>query len=273
MVISSSDKAYKKLLKSGSVLKGLRKRMGGGLGCIVGGLILVGTGLLLYFMFRLIGMAHQDGLLFLGFFGILGLPLVLIGIIFHNRRVRMYLSFYQKAAGFSETELHRVEEELASPDVYITAIRRTGAGKKDRFVSCIITDSYLVTDNYIRRIDDLFLAAFTDTTPAWWIQLLTRNGSTPVFGIIVLSKADDDAYFIGFNTVLESKEEICTDIIDELHRRNPEMLRTVRLLCDGREFNLLKDCKEVLRLYREGHSFTEKSSTIIIGGKAYKSLR
>lgn len=244
MVIQTKDKEYQKLLKRGSILKGLRSIKGGGLGCIAGGITCLVFALLLLFMFFIIDLL-RIGVFFLALCGIPGALLVLIGILLRLKRNSSYMAFYQKETGFSEEELRQVDRELASPNVQIIGYKRDGSFNQ-RAIACFITEHYFVTEHYyIRKLEDLVAVAFTNKPVIW--------------GLLCLSKQDSKVQFMSFLTPTEKKSALCTEIIQALFLRNPQILRGQYLKCDNRTYDLLDEntSKEILRLYLEGRKFEE----------------
>ncbi len=240
MVLNRDHAEYRKLAKSGSILKGLRTFKGGGLGLIAGGWVLIGFAVftaLLFLPFGIIGGA----IFFLVLLGVPGLILIGIGIPMRNKRNRTYMEFYQKETGFSEQELLQLDQELAAPDVEIIGYVREGGSKKHPGIACIITEHYFVTEwYYIRRLEDMIAAAFTD--------------ATAIFGLLCLSKQDTEAQFMTFGAPSDKKEALCTEIIQALHRRNPNLICHKKFLWNGQRFDLEKDGKAIRQMYLESFS-------------------
>lgn len=244
MVIAREDKEYQKLLKGGSVLKGLRSSKGGGLGCIAGGVTLAVFGLLLFLML---------GPFFLCLFGVPGVILILVGQRLKHKRDSSYLSYYQEQTGFSEGELLAIDRELAAPDVHIIGYIREGAVNQHG-IACFITEHYFVTESYyVRRLEDMIAVAYTER--------MIPDGEHVIFGLLCLSKQDKEARFMTFGTAPDKKEGLCLEIIEELARRNPKLLCQEYVKCDDRKYELMTESREILRLYQEGRSLEEASQT------------
>jgi len=235
MVLNTDYAEYRKLAKSGSILKGLRSSKGGGLGLIAGGWVLIIFAFFVGLLFLPMG-ADGATFFFLGIFGIPGLILLGIGIPMRNKRNRTYMEFYQKETGFSEQELLQVDQELAAPDVEIIGYVRAGGSKKHPGIACIITRHYFVTEwYYIRRLEDMIAAAYT-------------NEST-IFGLLCLSKQDPEARFMTFGAASDKKEALCNEIIQALHRRKPNLICHKRFLWNGQRFDLEKDGEAIRQMY------------------------
>jgi len=250
MVLNTDYDGYRKLAKSGSILKGLRSSKGGGLGLIAGGWTFIGFAIFIGLLFLPMGVIG-GALFFLGLFGIPGIIMVGIGIPMRNKRNRAYMEFYQKKTGFSEQELLQIDQELAAPDVEIIGYVRAGGSKKHPGIACIITKHYFVTEwDYIRRLEDLIAVAYT-------------NEST-IFGLLCLAKQDTDTEFMTFATASEKKEALCTEIIQALVRRNPNLICHKRFVWNGQKFDLEKDGKALrqkyLELFPEGMPGNEKEA-------------
>lgn len=256
MIIKSEEKPYQKLLKSKSVLQGLRKTRGIGRGLIAGGLTLLGFGLLLLLLFWWMDRT-SIGVFFLILCGLPGVPMLAAGFLLRQKRNSSYLSFYQKSTGFDEAELRQVERELASPSVHIIGDSQDFGGKGNPVVACILTEHYFVTAEYVRRLEDMIAAAFSDNVQLPHVQVVQRRGMGIVFGLLLLAKTDEDAWFVTFNTAESNKKALCTEIVQALSLRNPAVLKTQHLVCEGRKYDLKKNGKELLRLYKEGHTIEE----------------
>lgn len=244
MVIAREDKEYQKLLKAGSILKGLRSSKGGGLGCIGGGVTLALFGLLLFLLL---------GPFFLCLFGVPGVILILVGLRLKHKRDSSYLSYYQKQTGFSEGELRSVDRELAAPNVHIIGYIKAGA-VNEHGIACFITEHYFVTEGYyVRRLEDMIAAAYTDR--------MVPDGEHVIFGLLCLSKQDKEVCFMTFGAASDKKEELCLEIIEELARRNPKLLCQEYIQCGDREYELMTESREILRLYQEGRRLEEASQT------------
>lgn len=227
MIASTEHKDYQKLLKDGkgSILKAIRSDKGGGKGLIAGGLVLIGAGVLL---------SMFGGLLY---FGIPGLVLLLIGIPLKRKRESAWINYYKEQTGFSEGEITRLDRELASPSVKLV----TTSGAAANHIACFFTEHYMVMNGmspYVRRLEDFIAAAFSDSSDTWSMSCLTA--------------ADSDTRSVPLLTDTDKKSALCEEIMEELCRRNPKVLRGQEISCDGRTYILERDGAEILRLYREG---------------------
>jgi len=240
MVLNTDHAEYRKLAKSGSILKGLRCGKGGGLGLIAGGWTLIGFAIFTGLLFLPMGIIG-GAVFFLALLGIPGIILIAIGIPMRNKRNRTYMEFYQKETGFDEQELLQLDQELASPNAEIIGYVRSGGSKKHPGIACIITDHYFVTEwYYIRRLEDLVAVAYTN--------------ETNIFGLLCLSKQDEKARFMTFGAASDKKEALCSEIIQALLRRNPNLICHKRFLWNGQKFDLEKDSQAILEMYRNTFS-------------------
>ncbi len=228
MIASTEHKDYQKLMKKGkgSILKAIRADKGGGKGLIVGGIVLLAAALLL---------SMFGGLLF---FGIPALLLLAIGIPLKYKREASWLSYYQEQTGYSESELLRIDRELASPSV---ALVTTSGAAANNGIACFFTEHYMVMNGvspYVRRLEDFIAVAFSDSTDIWSMASLTKQ--------------DKETQSVGLFTDTAKKAALCGEIMQELHRRNPNVLCGPAIACEGRRYILERDGAELLRLYREG---------------------
>lgn len=228
MIASTEHKDYQKLMKKGkgSILKAIRIDKGGGKGLIAGGLVLLAAAL----VFSLFG-----GLIF---FGVPALLLLAIGILLKYKREASWISYYQEKTGYSESELLQIDRELASPSV--TLVITSGAATNN-CIACFFTEHYMVMNGlypYVRRLEDFIAVAFSDSTDIWSMASLTKQ--------------DKETRAVGLFTDSAKKADLCSEIIQELYRRNPNILCGQAIVCEGRHYILERDGAEILRLYQEG---------------------
>lgn len=237
MIVDKNDSAYKKLIKkgNGSVLKGLRAVKGGGRGCIAGGGVLLGFGLVFGIPILIAGIAEGALADFITAAVLIapGLLAMVIGFILRNKRNSSYMEFYQKETGFSEEELKQVDRELTSDNVQMIGYVKFGAAsKRDRAVACFITDNYFVTEwYYVRRIEDMVAAAFSDSEDVW--------------GLVCLSSRDKEAWFETYNVQADRKQELCMEIIAALKSRK-EIISTQFFTLNKKKYDLRKNSRELL---------------------------
>lgn len=247
MILNTDNEVYRKYAKDGSVLKGLRISRGGGKGLVAGGITLFIFAGVLALLFGAMG-SFGGALFFIVLFGVPGLLLLGIGIPMKNKRNNGWLEFYKEDTGFSEEELAQVDRELMSPNVQIIGYVLSGGSKKHPTIACLITDHYFVTEHgYVRRIADMLTSVYSEVTP----------GGADIFGILFLSKQDKDIDFTTFGAASDKKRALCMEIIQALHARNPQILRTRKVACEGKMYDVMKDGKEIKRLCLEGHQFME----------------
>ncbi|MCM1047174.1 MAG: hypothetical protein NC433_01955 [Clostridiales bacterium] len=228
MIASAEHKDYQALLKkgNGSILKALRADKGGGKGLIAGGIILLAAAILL----SLLGM-------FL-IFGIPGLILLVVGIIQKNKRKSSWISYYRETTGYSEGEIQQIDRELASPSVTLIVMPSASV---NNCISCFFTEHYMVMNGmepYVRRLDDFIAVAFSDSTDYWNMSSLTRQ--------------DKETKAVALFTDTDKKPALCSEIMQELSRRNPNVLCSQKIVCEGRNYILERDGAQILRLYQEG---------------------
>ena len=228
MIASTEHKDYQNLLKKGkgSILKAIRIDKGGGKGLIAGGLVLLAAALLLCMFGGLI------------FFGIPGLLLLAIGIPLKHKREASWITYYRERTGYSEGELSQIDRELASPSVKLVI---TSGVTTSNCIACFFTEHYMVMNGvypYIRRLEDFIAVAFSDSTDIWSMASLT--------------KGDKETQSVGLFTDSAKKAALCSEIMQELYRRNPNVLCGQVIACEGKRYILERDGAELLRLYQEG---------------------
>lgn len=228
MIASTEHKDYRKLMEKGkgSILRALRVDKGGGKGLIAGGIALLAAALLLSMFGGLI------------IFGIPALILLAVGILLKHKRDASWLSYYQERTGYSESELLQIDRELASPSAVLVI---TSDKSTNNNIACFFTEHYMITNGmspYVRRLEDFIAVAFSDSTDIWSMASLTKQ--------------DEETQSVGLFTDTAEKAALCNEIIQELHRRNPDVLCSPVIDCEGRRYILERDGAEILRLYREG---------------------
>lgn len=236
MVIDKNDKAYQKIIKkgSGSVLKGLRAVKGGGLGCMAGGIVLLIFGLVFAVPDLIFGIAEgkMGGALLSAMFLIApGLLCVVIGSVLKNKRNSSYMEFYQKETGLGEEELKQVDRELTSPNVQMIGYIKAGS-RNERGIACFITDNYFVTEwYYVRRIEDMVAAAYSDSEDIW--------------GLLCLAKNDKEVHFETYGAPADKKQGLCTEIVAALKNRK-DIIPAQFFTLNGKQYDLRKNSRELL---------------------------
>jgi len=228
MIASIEYKGYQELMSKGkgSILKAIRIDKGGGKGLIAGGIVLLVAALLFSFFGGLI------------FFGIPALLMLAVGISLKHKRTASWLSYYQEKTGYSESELLQIDRELASPSVKLVI---TSGATTNNGIACFFTEHYIVINGvypYVRRLEDFIAVAFSDSTDIWSMASLTKQ--------------DKETQSVGLFTDSAKKAALCNEIIQELYRRNPNILCGQVIACEGRNYILERDGAEILRLYKEG---------------------
>lgn len=242
MVASSENKIYQKLLKTGdgSILKAIRMDKGAGKGLIAGGIVFLVFGLILGIPAAIFAKSHLAGL---GVLGILLLPAILMiipGIILKNRRNANWLSYYQEKYSFTESELLRADRELASPSVKLVLCKSPNT-VKENYIYCFFTENYVLINGvypYLKRLEDFIAVAFSDSTDQWCLVSLTKQ--------------DEYTMAIPLFTDTNNKPPLCREVMQELCRRNPDILCGQQIACEGKAYILERDGEQLVRLYKEG---------------------
>ena len=223
MIASTENKLYQDLMKkgNGSILRALRGKTGAGKGMIAAGIV--------FLIFTIISVV----------FTVLGILLIVFGIVMKSKRTNSWLSYYQEQTGYSEGELQQLDRELASSSVTMVI--------PDHNIACFFTENYMVVNGmepYVRRLEDIIAAAFSDSTDLWCM--------------VVLTKTDKEIKRVGLFTDTAKKPELCEEIMQELFRRNPNVLCGQEIVCGDKLYILERDGAEILRLYQEGHTLEIK---------------
>lgn len=245
MIASTDNKLYLKLMKKGkgSILKAIRIDKGGGKGLIAGAIVL----LIFTLPVTIIGLLADAGDLVSILISVPGILMLVIGIILKNKRTASWLSYYQEQTGFAETELLQADRELASPSTTIVTCRFPNT-TKDSYVAGFFTEHYVLINGvspYLRRLEDIIAVAFSDSTDIWCMAFLTVR--------------DSEALAVNLVTDTARKETLAKEIMQELSRRNPNILCGQEIVCDGRLYILERDGAQILRLYQEGRTLTLKA--------------
>lgn len=220
----------------GSILKAMRTDKGAGRGLIAGSIVL------LVFTLPFSISCYMSGInvLISSLFSVPGFLMLVLGIVFMHKRNSTWVEYYQKESGFSEAEVVRVDMELTYPSVSLVICKNFGAISENH-IACLVTNNYVVIngmDPYIRRLEDIIAAAFSDSMAIWYM--------------VCLSKQDEDVVFLSLFAESYEKKAICWEMIGEMHKRNPNILCSQEIVCEGRVYILERDGAEILRLYKEG---------------------
>ena len=247
MILQKGDQRRERFLKDGNVLRRMRDAGGAGKGCIAGGIVLLVFAVLLSAPCLIAGLG-KAAVAVGGFFMAPGFFLVFLGRGMQTKKVTNYLTYYREATGFDEQELRKVEQEIMAPSMVmignVPTENRQGASEKNPQISCMITDHYFVVpllmgESYIRRIEDMVLAAYSQEIPG-------INGYQ--HGLIFLSKKDTDAYKNAFLA-----REACGEVIGALQARKPDLITSQRFEYGGRHFDAVTDGKEIARVFFTGN--------------------
>lgn len=240
MIASTEHKLYQKTLKKGkgSILKSIRIDKGGGKGLIAGAIVL----LIFTLPLSIFCLIAKVGVVVSILLSVPGLLLLVLGIIFKRKRTASWLSYYQEQTGFSEGELHQVDRELLSPSVTIVTCRFPNT-VKDCYVAGFFTEHYVVINGmspYVRRLEDIIAVAFSDSTDIWCMAFLSTQ--------------DKEALAVNLVTETSRKVTLANEVMQELSRRNPNILCGQVIACEGRHYILERDGAQILRLYQEGRT-------------------
>ncbi|MCM1090432.1 MAG: hypothetical protein NC413_06265 [Muribaculum sp.] len=228
------------MLKKGknSILQSLRSGVGAGKGMIAGGIVL----LIFTLPVTILCLLGNAGVVVSILISAPGILLIAFGILMKNKRAASWLAYYQEQTGYSESELLQIDRELTDPSTTIVTCKAPNAAK-DSYVACFFTEHYMVMNGmepYVRRLEDIIAVAFSDSTDFWHM--------------VCLSKQDQKAAVLGLFTETQGKVKLCKEIMQELCRRNPNVLCGQEIVCDGKVYILERDSAEILRLYQEGRT-------------------
>lgn len=245
MIASAENKIYQKILKKGkgSILKSIRIDKGAGRGLIAGAIVLLVFTLPITIFGIIIGMMEEpdiSGIITSVLLSAPGLLMLVFGIKQKHKRENAWISYYQETTGYSEGELMQIDRELASPSVTLVLGRNVGAVVDD-CIACFVTEHYMVVNGvypYVRRLEDIIAVAFSDSTDIWSMASLTLR--------------DKETTAVGLFTDTARKPGLCKEIMQEICRRNPNILCGQEIVCDGKHYILERDGAELLRLYKEG---------------------
>lgn len=241
MIASTEHKLYQSMIKKNkSILQSLRNVGGWGKGMIAGGIVL----LIFTLPITILGLIGNAGVVFSILLSAPGILLVAFGILLNRKRAASWFSYYQEQTGYSEAELLQIDRELTDPSTTIVTCHAPNT-VKDSYIACFFTEHYMVMNGmepYVRRLEDIIAVAFSDSTDIWHL--------------VILSKLDKKAVEHGLYTETNKKVALCREIMQELCRRNPNVLCGQEIVCDGKVYILERDSAEILRLYQEGRELS-----------------
>ena len=240
MIASTEHKLYKKITKKGTdgILKTIRTNKGGGKGLIAGAIVLLIFTLPITILMLLTGSSFVTSMIP----SVPGLLLLVWGIYLKHKRTANWISYYQKETGFSEGEIQQINLELSSPSVTIVTCRVPNAAVES-FIAGYFTEHYLVVDGmepYVRRLEDIIAVAFSDSKDIWYMA--------------ILSTQDQETKAVTLFTDTQRKKDLCMELMQEMHRRNPKILCGQEIVCDGKHYILERDGAQILHLYQEGRT-------------------
>lgn len=243
MIASSDHKFYQNKLKKcdGSILKAIRTDKGIGKGLVAGGIFLLIVALI-FGVILVVSELTLAALYCSAFFGIPALLMFVIGILMKHKRATSWVAYYQKTTGYSEEELKQIDRELTSASTTIVTCPTPNAGK-DNYIAGFFTEHYVLINGlspYLRRLDDIIAVAFSNSTDIWYLASL--------------SKLDQDTEMVVLFTDTGKKQTLCRELMQEMYRRNPNILCGQAISCDGRNYILERDGAQLLRLYKEGRT-------------------
>ncbi|MCI8416372.1 MAG: hypothetical protein HFI33_02520 [Lachnospiraceae bacterium] len=245
MILANGDKRREKFLKSGHILWDIRNVGGLSKGIQAGGITFLVFAALIAIPFIAMGFA-KGGLVFGGLFAVPGLLLYLGGALSQKRKMKNYLSYYQKETGFDLEELKQLEQELMEPDTFMVGNvpedMETGASEKRPQLGCMITKHYFfmpmnMGKSYVRKLSHMLMAVYSQEIPG-------INGYKR--GLVFLSSKDDTAYI---NALLT--RDSCEEIIRELYERNSEIITQRIFFFGDRKYDIITDSEEIVALYQE----------------------
>lgn len=240
MIASSEHKIYRKQIKAGkgSILKAIRVDKGGGKGLIAGAIVL----LIFSLPITLLGIIADPAAIFSYIISAPGILMLVFGIILKRKRESDWISYYKESTGYSEGELQQVDRELADPSVRLVICQSPNTAANN-YIACFLTQHYMVMngmDPYVRRLEDILAAAFSDSTDNWSMTILTTQ--------------DKKAMSVALFTDTNKKAALCSEIMLELRQCNPKIVCGQEIACNGKNYILERDGAELLRLYKEGNT-------------------
>lgn len=241
MAATITNEMRKTLTKDGSVLKRLRSAGGLPFALLASGILLLVIAALMGIPLLIAGMAGI-ALALAGAFVIPGLILVIYGIIAYNKRVQGYLAYYQKTTGLKADDLKLADREILEPGTVLISHPLKGKRGKDYSLGCFITKHFLVAPFpggtcYLRQIKDLAAVIYTNEIPG-------INGC--ISGVVFLSENDP---LPSYDASLTKDE--CMEIISIIKEKNPKTITDQRFFYKEKQYDIIKDYKEVARLFKE----------------------
>lgn len=243
MIASADNKLYQKILKKGdgSILKAIRMDKGAGRGLIAVGIMFLVLALLIGLPIVAFAASKLTGIKIFIIMLLPSLLFLVLGIVLKKKRIANWLSYYQKAFGYSEEELLQIDRELASGSVRLVVCKRPG-GAED-YIYSFMTEHYVLINGvypYLKKLDDFIAVAFSNSTDQWCMASLTKQDTTTMA--------------IPLFTNTEHKQALCMEVMQELYRHNPEILCGQQIVCEGKVYILERDGETLSRLYKEGHT-------------------
>lgn len=174
--------------------------------------------------------------------------------IFYRRRLKKYLTFYQKRTGYSAEELQTADQEFIGPGAVCIAGKTVGAKEE---VMCIVTDHYFLSVRMMTgclKLEDVVAVFYSCQIPG-----LTEYAE----GLHIISKQDVEKpgkvstvpgkEIGGFSNTLMKDQTLCMEVTEEIAKRAPHVITSQNIVVNGIPYDLLKldnwqaDWKKILK--------------------------
>ena len=247
------EKMRKLVGKYGSVLQAYRSRGGRAVGAMAAGSVVFAGGVFIVLVLLLPSFPEKsfseesvEGVLLGGGLALLGLLVILIGAVKHRARIRCYLDFYQRRTGYSVEELQAADRELMGAGV-MTIAGKTNRAKEE--VMFMITEHYLMSvwpqkGCYLVRLEDIVAVFYSCQIPfiSIYVEGLYVISKRDVAGkgqINPLTKKQCGGYYNAIMNGQQNAEAVCMNMVEEIARRVPHVIRQQHIVVNGEKFDLL----------------------------------
>lgn len=231
----TQDTYRNKLMKQGSHLRYCRNVGGVGLGIEVMGGMLLGF---VWIIGLLAGpiMRPQDCTLFLLIGSSVTLLILAAGFMMQKKRVNGYIGYYAKRNDYSPEEVGMLDRELAGDDVVLLGTRKNNSDIRTYYTITSNWIKFPLLTGCIRRIVDI-AAVWFDPNPFY-------KGVHADAHLFMLDSR-------GEIMVLSMKEPFAADIINELTKRNQNIVSSRYFEFEGEKYDCQEQPEKVAALYRK----------------------
>lgn len=238
MVFTPDDKLKQKMSKNGSVLQFMYSVAGAGKGLIaMGVMLIVIAAMLAAALFQMMG--TEAVVKMAAAILVPSILLIVLGVFLQKKREGGWLAAYKEATGFTEQELHQIDQEFKQPGTVLFSLDKgkdTNSLKKMGF----ITKNYLKFPGLkpcIFRLDDMVACFYTK-------KYLCQDGG---YDRALIAYATDRDWGFYYNS---PPEKASLEIVKVIREHNPRIITDHHFSYEGKEYDAVRGLEDVIALHK-----------------------